>query len=449
MPGSPPDQLIRRARPALWVYRIALYACLPFVIVHLIVRALRNPAYWRRWAERFGFANVAHGPYLLWVHAVSVGEVRVAVPLVKAVRARFPAGRILVTTMTPTGSVQVRQSLGDTVEHCYAPYDFPGAVRRFLSHVEPGLAVIMETEIWPHIISQCAERRAPSVFANLRLSAKSCRRYRRVRWLLRPILEMVTAFAVQTRADADRIVSLGARRDAVSVTASIKFEVALPASLREVADGLRREWGRDRRVWVAGSTHDGEEELLLDVYERLRRDVPDLLLVIVPRHPERFSTVVRMCRRRGHTVRRHTDVGPRPTAEVEVYVGDTMGELPIFYAAGDVAFVGGSLVPIGGHNVLEPCAVGVPVVFGPHMHNFGEIALITVQRGAGQQVSDGAELEHVVARYLSDANLRFQVGETGRSMVAENRGALGRTVAVLEPYLAAASKQLPLTSASR
>ncbi len=425
--------------PLLLLYRAALYLCLPAILLHLALRGLRNPAYWSRWPERFGFSDVPGTPHLLWLHAVSVGEVRAATPLIKSIQSRFPQGRILVTTTTPTGSQEVVRTFAEGVDHCYAPYDYPGSVRRFLARARPALVVIMETEIWPNIISQCHALDIPVVFSNVRLSERSHRRYRRVRRFCRQLLVKVDRFAVQTPDDANRIVDLGAKPDAVEVTASIKFEVALPASLREVADVVRHDWGRDRRVWVAGSTHENEEEMVLDIFARLRREFPDLLLVIVPRHPERFSPVTRLCRRRGLNVARRSETTSRVGSDVDVYIGDTMGELPVLYAAGDVAFVGGSLVRVGGHNLLEPCAVGVPVVFGPHVFNFSEIARITLQRGAGTQVAGVGELEHAVRRYLSDANLRFTVGEVGRQMVEENRGALQRNLRLLEGYLARAA----------
>ncbi len=417
-----------------YLYTPLLYLFLPLVLLRLALRGFRNAAYWERWGERFGYTTV-RGPVDVWLHAVSVGEVRAAAPLIQTLTERSAATRIVVTTMTPSGSDQVFQLFGDGVQHCYVPYDYPSAVERFLDAVRPGLALIMETEMWPNIIRGCGRRGIPVVFANVRLSERSFRRYRRVFGMLRSLLGQVDGFAVQSRADADRLVALGARRDTVQVTGSIKFEVKLPASLTEVAQVLRREWGHDRPVWIAGSTHEGEDELILEVFGRLKNRNPKLLLVLVPRHPERFNAVARTAQRAGfRTVRRSEKLEPL-AEDVDVYIGDTMGELTLLYAAADIAFVGGSLVPTGGHNILEPCALGIPVLFGPHMFNFAEISQLALEREAGAMVRDGEELEKAVETYLSDPNLRFKTGESGRALIEENRGALERTQKMLAPFL--------------
>lgn len=408
------------------VYTILLYLALPFVLVRLVLRGFRNKGYWSRWGERFG--RVAVEPGGIWFHAVSVGEVQAAAPLIETLKPEA----VLVTTMTPTGSDQVRRLFPSGVRHCYAPYDYPGAVSRFLDAVRPRALVILETEIWPNLITACRARGIKMAFANLRLSQRSYGRYARIRKTMGSILEQVDAFAVQGRADADRLLDLGARPEAVHVTGSIKFEVTLPASLTEVAQVLRREWGQDRAVWIAGSTHEEEDDRVLDAFTQLLTVHPNLLMVIVPRHPERFATVARLCRRRQLRFVRRSEGPAEVGADVQVYIGDTMGELGLMYAASDIAFVGGSLVPHGGHNILEPCALGLPVLFGPHMRNFLQISEMAVERGAGFQVADVPELVQTVERFLSDANLRFTAGEHGRQMVQENRGALAKTLRVLE-----------------
>lgn len=366
---------------------------------------------------------------------MSVGEVKAAAPLVQSIKREYPQVHILVTTMTPTGAQQVKDSLGEQATHKYIPYDFPGAVRRFLKQVKPLLVIVMETEIWPNLIRYTRARNIPLVYANVRLSERSFLGYKRFTSLLRPLLSQVNGFAVQSKADAERMKLLGASSDAVRVTGSIKFEIRLPASLQEIAKVLRREWGVDRRVWVAGSTREGEEELVLTVYDRLKQKLPDLLLVLVPRHPERFNSVVKICLRSGFKIVRRSGSKGDVTANTDIYIGDTMGELQLFYAAADVVFVGGSLVPTGGHNVLEACAVGVPVVFGSHMFNFMDISHLTVERGAGTQVQNVDDLKIAVEKYLSDADLRFSAGEKGKELVEENRGALVQTMALLTPHL--------------
>ena len=418
-------------------YTLVLYLLLPVVLFHLVRRGFRNRAYWRRWGERLGFVPSIATEKLIWIHAVSVGEARAAVLLVKRLFDRYPDHEILITTMTPTGSATVESLLGDRVRHCYVPYDYPGAVRRFLDRVRPTLALIMETELWPNLFHACRERGIPLVVANVRLSARSAHRYSWFAGLTRATLNQPTVFGVQNRTDADRLISLGADPARVHVTGSIKFELALPASLAEAAQVLRRDWGQDRPVWIAASTHEGEEALVLAAHAQLRKQprFRDALLVVVPRHPERFASVTKLCRRGGHRVALRSENRVALDLAVEVLVGDTMGELMLFYGACDCAFVGGSLVAVGGHNLLEAEALAKPVVFGPHMVNFAEIAQLTLERGAGVQVADAAALAPAIADFLGNANRRDRAGEAGRRLVEENRGALERTMQLLRPLL--------------
>lgn len=415
-----------------YLYTLLLYLFLPVLLLRLALRGFKNEAYWRRWPERFGFIAEREHAADLWVHAVSVGEVRAAAPLVNHLLEQAPHVRVLVTTMTPTGSAQVRQLFGQQVDHCYAPYDFPDAVARFFNRAKPRAVVILETEIWPNIVARCWSRSIPIVFANVRLSERSFQRYHRVKKLIGATLAKVDAFAVQSERDAERLHKLGANANSITVTGSIKFEVKLPASLSEVGQVLRREWGQERPVWIAGSTHEAEEAAVIDAFRELRTKHPRLLLVIVPRHPERFSTVAKLCQRAGLRVARRSETHANLAEDTEVYIGDTMGELTLFYAASDVAFVGGSLVPIGGHNVLEPCALGVPVVFGPNMFNFQDISELTLERNAGFMISDTSELVDKVDTLLGDPNRRFKMGEAGTQLIEENRGALQHTLAVLK-----------------
>lgn len=415
-----------------WLLRLLVSVAL----TRLLWRGLRNRDYWRRWSERFGFGPVIPSR-TIWIHAVSVGEVRASAPLVRALAARYPEDQIFITTTTPTGSAQVRSLFGQTVAHRYVPYDLPSAVERFLERVRPRVGLIMETELWPTLFHACRRRGIPLLLANVRLSESSMRGYRRVARLVRSTLAQVDVFCAQSQADAARLLALGAAAHRVHVTGSIKFELNLPASLLESADALRGQWGRGRRILVAASTHAGEEEQVLDAYRELKRRFADALLVIAPRHPERFASVARLCRRADF----HTALRSEQTvlaADTEILVGDTMGELQLFLAACDVAFVGGSLVPVGGHNILEASAVGVPVVFGPHMSNFQEISAMALARGAGMQIRDGAALAPALIRYLEDPNLRFAAGEAGKRMVAENRGALEKTLDRLARLLPAA-----------
>jgi 3-deoxy-D-manno-octulosonic-acid transferase len=410
----------------LKLYSLLLPLLIPVVILHLLLRGLKNPDYFRRWGERFGFNKIKPDSPVIWVHAVSVGEARAAVPLINELFSHYDSP-VLVTTMTPTGSSEVLRQLGDRVLHCYVPYDLSWSVNRFLDRVKPCLAVTLETELWPNLFHGCKKRGIPIVVANARMSESSMRGYLRFEKLTRMTLSQVSMIAAQSRADARRLQRMGAAEDKIYITGSIKFEIKLPASLREAAESLRRDFGSMRPVWIAASTHDDEEKNILVAYRELKRSYPDLLLLLVPRHPERFQPVAKISRRDGfNTVLRSELRGP-VAEDVEVIIGDSMGELLKLYAASDVAFVGGSLVPVGGHNVLEACAVGLPVIFGPHMFNFDEISQLTLSRQAGKQVDSIAELTAAVATYLDDANLRFETGEKGKKLVQQNRGALERT----------------------
>jgi 3-deoxy-D-manno-octulosonic-acid transferase len=416
-----------------WLLRLLL----PFILLRLAWRGFRNHGYWHRIAERFGFVVPVKVAKLVWIHAVSVGEARAAAPIVKALAEHYPHHSVLITTMTPTGSATVHSLFQDRVLHCYVPYDYPSAVRRFLERVRPQLALVMETEMWPNLFHACGARGIPLVMANVRMSERSMRGYLRVAGLARATLAQVTHIAAQSQADAERMIRIGADPARVHVTGSIKFELTLSGSTRERAEVLRAEWGRGRPVWIAASTHEGEDEAVLAAHRALRkRDrLADTLLVLVPRHPERFTQVAKLAERLGFTIaRRKEHAGPLDRG-VEVLIGDTMGELQLFLAASDAAFVGGSLVPTGGHNTLEASVVGKPVVFGPHMFNFSEIAAMTLERGAGVQIHSAAELAPAISDLLGSANRRDALGDAGRRMVEENRGALARTLKLIEQVL--------------
>ena len=427
------------------LYSLLLYLLIPMALVRLVWRGLRSfpassslprnsrisvrsiPGYWQRWGERFGFVPRLSGP-VIWLHAVSVGEVRASAPLVKALARDYPGHRILVTTMTPTGSATVGELFGAAVAHCYVPYDLPTAVWRFLNRTRPRLALIMETELWPNLFHQCRQRSIPLVLANVRMSEKSARGYRRVVGFTRATLANVGRVGAQTEGDAERLRALGATQ--VEVTGSIKFELDVPADLAAKSAALRSGFG-ERPVWVAASTRVGEEEQVLDAFALLRVRIPRLLLVLVPRHPERFDSVAKLCQQRGLCVERRSERNDGVAPDTAILLGDTMGEMLLFHAAADVAYIGGSLVPLGGQNLLEAAAVGTPVVFGPHMFNFSDISRMALERGAGRQVQNAAELASAVAGYLDNPAVRNAAGAAGQRMVAENRGALAKTLALV------------------
>ena len=407
---------------------------MPVVILRLAWRGIRAPEYWRRWPERFGTIAPALGERVIWIHAVSVGEVMAAEPLVQVLFKQRPDHSILITTVTPTGSARVTALFGNDVAHVYAPYDLPVVVSRFLGRVRPQLAIVMETELWPNLFHACQQRSVPLLLVNARLSEKSVRGYRRVRSLAAQTLSAVTEIAAQSEQDASRFKSLGAAASRITVTGNMKFEQRTPPGLLEQAEMLRQDWGVDRAVWVAGSTHEGEDELLLDVFRQLRKQFGNCLLVLVPRHPERFERVAELCRQRGYnTVLRSEQTPCKP--ETDVFIGDSMGELALFYAASDVAFTGGSLVFHGGHNLLEPAALGVPVVTGSHVYNFVEICELLLQAGACEKVENTGELLNILSRWLGDADERHRVGQRGRTVVEKNRGALQSVMTMIDRHL--------------
>jgi len=410
------------------IYSLILYLLIPYVILRLLYRGLSNRGYWSRWHERFGFVSKKNTKPVIWVHAVSVGETRAAAPLINALIKRYPDYQIWVTTMTPTGSAQVKSLFGDRVGHSFVPYDLPLSVSLFLSRVKPSAVLIMETELWPNIYHSCHKRGIPVCLANVRISESSFKGYQFVSSLTRQTLDKVSLFAVQSKADAARIILLGANEEHVQITGNIKFDLKVPASVVEAGKFLRKRWGEDRDILLAASTHEGEEAIILSSFNRLKEYFPKLLLVIVPRHPERFAQVGRLVDKRGFSSAARSDGDTDLSAEADILIGDTMGELQMFFAAADVAIIGGSFVPVGGHNLLEAAAVGVPSVFGPYMDNFSEISEIALGRGASFQAGQIEYLDEVLKKLLANPNKRHESGEKAKQMIVENRGALDKTL---------------------
>lgn len=410
------------------IYSFILYLLIPYVIVRLFYRGFSNRGYWFRWHERFGFVSYKKSKPVIWVHAVSVGETRAAAPLINELIKRYPDHCIWVTTMTPTGSDQVKSLFGDRVEHSYVPYDLPFSVSLFLNRINPTTVLIMETELWPNIYHACFKRGIPVCLANVRISASSFKGYQMVKSLTKNTLAKVSRFAVQTNADAARIKLLGASQEKLQVTGNIKFDLQVPASVVEAGSLLRQRWGKDRSILLAASTHEGEETIILSSFKRLKKIFPELLLVLVPRHPERFSQVARLVDKKGFQSEARSSGEASLPANVDILIGDTMGELQLFFAAADIAIICGSFVPVGGHNLLEAAAVGVPSVFGPYMENFIEISEISLDRGAGFQAVQIEYLDEVLEGLLKDPNKRYEAGEAAKKMIAENRGALERTL---------------------
>ncbi|WOS41750.1 lipid IV(A) 3-deoxy-D-manno-octulosonic acid transferase [Xanthomonas rydalmerensis] len=416
------------------LYSAVLYLLLPVTVYHLVWRGFRVRQYFQRWDERYASYAQACGRPRVWLHAVSVGEVNVAAPVVNALRAQRPDIRWVITTITPTGSERVRALWGDALDHVYLPYDVPGSVGRFLQHFRPSLALILETELWPNMLFGCRDRGIPVYVLNARLSARSLRGYRVLRPLIGRALRTVTCVAAQSQEDAERFVALGARAEQVRALGNLKFDIAAPAHLPDVVAAFRERVPATRPVWIAASTHDGEEAAVIEMHRQLRRQWPDLLLLWAPRHPERFAKVEALARDQGWRVatRRQQQW---PGADDAVFVIDTLGELMGFYACAQVAFVGGSLQPIGGHNLLEPAAVGTPSVTGPHLHNFSEISRRMREAGAVAICEDAGAVCAALQSLLADAEARKRMAEAGCALVANGRGALQRTLQLIAPHL--------------
>ena len=415
------------------LYTFGLWLAAPLVLARLALRARRQPEYLEHLAERFGRYPTRQQPApagrcgpLYWLHAVSVGETQAARPVVEALRARRPDARFLLTHMTPTGRTTARELFGDTVQSVYLPYDFPFAVRRFLARFRPDVGVVMETELWPNLVSACQRAGVPLFLVNARLSERSAARYRRFPGLTEAALQGLSGILAQTEADAARLRALGA--PAVTVTGNVKFD-ALPApALVELGLRWRAGW-QGRPAWIAASTREGEEPLVLEALRALR--VPGTLLVLVPRHPQRFDEVARMLDAAGlRHVRRSAPGALEALADrsIDVLLGDSMGEMAAYYAACDLAFVGGSLLPLGGQNLIEPCALGRPVLVGPHTFNFREVAEQAIAAGAARRVEDAASLARAVESLLGDPALREAMGEAGAAFARSPRGATARTI---------------------
>lgn len=412
-------------------YTLLLYLLTPLVLLRLVWRGFELRDYWHRWGERFGFVTAAREPVAVWVHAVSVGESLAAMPLIHALIDRHGERRVLVTTTTPTGSARVRAQLGERVLHSYAPYDLPHVVARFLDRMRPQQVVVMETELWPNLFHALAQRGVPLFVANARLSPDSFRGYSKLRRLAVATLSDCSEIAAQSEADAERFRSLGAPR--VSVMGNIKFDMAVPDTQLQLGRRLRASLG-DRPAWIAASTHEGEEAAVIAAHRELLRTRPETLLILVPRHPQRFDGVARLVEKNGLSMLRRSqlDIEASPAAAAQLLLGDSMGEMFAYFAAADVAFVGGSLVAVGGHNVLEPAALGLPVLFGPQMHNFIAARDLLLEARAALQVSDADALAAQLAVLLGDPARRAAMGAAGRDAVEANRGALQRLLALLD-----------------
>ncbi len=418
------------------LYSAALYVLVPVTVYHLIWRGFRQPAYLQRWGERYGVYRSPPTDPVLWVHAVSVGEVNAAAPLVDALLARDQRHRVLVTTITPTGSARVAALWGEHVDHVYLPYDLPGAVSRFLLHFRPRIGLILETELWPNLLFGCRDHDVPALIVNGRLSERSLRGYDLLTPLLGRSLRSLRGIVAQSEADADRFLRMGATRESTVVGGNLKFDIAADPQAQAFARAFRAAEG-ERPAWIAASTHAGEEAAVLALHQRLRRRWPDLLLVWAPRHPERFRIVAHQAAQAGFRTATW-QMTHQPDAGDDVFVVDTLGELARYYACVDVAFVGGSLVEVGGHNLLEPAAAGTAMVTGPHLFNFADIAAQLQAAGALRIGADEAAVGDALEALLADADARGEMAAAAQELLAQGRGALRRTLGFIDTMAPAA-----------
>ncbi len=405
------------------VYTALLWLLLPYIFFHLLWRARKQPEYLKHVAERFGFYAVHSDKPVIWLHTVSVGETRAAASLIKRLRENYPDHQLLLTHTTPTGRTASEQLYGDDVLRVYLPYDYPFAVRRFLNHFRPRVGVLLETEIWFNLIHTCHAEKIPLLLLNARLSEKSAARYARYPNLVRSGLRELSAIAAQSTADAERLTALGGKE--ISVMGNLKFDIEPPATMLELGQKLRSQFGADRKIFLAASTREGEEMVLLDALKPLQ--IPGMLTVIVPRHPQRFAEVEALLARLGFSFQRRSEnrtIAPK----TQVVLGDSMGEMFAYYAACDIAFIGGSLLPFGGQNLIEACAVGKPVLIGPHTYNFAQASQLAVASGAAVRVQDAAELTLTLQNLLSQPDQMTEIGKAGLGFVSANQGATERAL---------------------
>lgn len=414
-------------------YNFILYLLLPFILLRLLWRSRKSPDYRKRWAERFGLFPAPQLRHPIWIHAVSFGEAKLAVTLIHALKKQFPQASFVVTTMTVTGSNEISKNFGNDVFHIYVPYDYPTAVQNFLNRIKPQILIIMETELWPNILQQCKKNNIPVVIANARLSPKSAQGYRFITFLTRPMLKNVAALLAQTQEDAARFIKLGLPIERAHIVGNIKFDVEIP--YEKIAQGkqLREKLGQERPVWIAASTHQGEETIILQALTKMRETQPTILLILVPRHPERFDDVAALCQQNGFQLARRSNNNITP--EIDIYLGDTMGELWSLYTASDIAFVGGSLVSVGGHNLLEPAALALPIITGPELFNFAQIAQMLQQANALNIIHNANELSNTALALLQNTKRREEQGRKAKEVVEQNHGALVKHCDLIIPYV--------------
>lgn len=415
-------------------YTLLFYLLVPVILLRLYWRGFKAPEYRKRWQQRLALYNKKYSSQVIWIHAVSVGEAEAVFPLVKRLQKQYPEDKFLVTTTTPTGSARVQAVLADTVSHVYLPYDLPCVVKRFLAVFKPKIAIFMEKEIWPNIYHQCAKNNIPLTIINARLSANSAKGYQKIPALVKPALNCVAWVATQTEEDRHRFIEIGATEQHTLTTGNLKFDLEANDSLVQQAQIVKQKIFKNRFVWLIASTHEGEENVFLELYPQLKLQIPELLLMIVPRHPERFELVKQMAEKQSLNYCMRS--GGQPCSEeIDVYIADTMGELKLLYGTADICFVGGSMVPVGGHNILEPAAMNVPIMFGPYMVNFKQISQNILDLDAAVQCLDQQDIVDQVLKLYSDKQSRTEMASKAKRFVDSNQGATKKVAELISSII--------------
>ncbi len=415
-------------------YNILSYMAIPFAMGRIALKGIKNPDYLKRIPERFGINSLPPMKSSIWLHAVSVGEVEASIPILNRLRLLYPSLPIVVTTTTPTGSALIRKKNIKNLLHCYIPYDISLAISRFISKINPSLVLIMETEIWPNLFEIVGQKNIPLFIINARLSPSSVKNYKRIKGIMSKVLSNCTYVLTQNKLEEKHFLEIGTPPHKIMTTGNIKFDISPPREKIEKGRQIKNSILKENVVWIGASTHPREEEILLTIHRKLLKDHPNLKLILVPRHPERFSSVATLVKKMGFKLHKRS-VCLEPEEEFDIYLGDSMGELFLYYGMSDIAFVGGSLINIGGHNILEPASVGLPILTGPHLFNFKEISSDYHRKNALLIVKDATQLEAELSVLLKAPEKRTTMGKKAKKLFEQNKGALEKIIKRISPYL--------------
>lgn len=426
--------MLKPAKLQRLVYSLFFYLAVPVLLLRLLWRSMKNPGYRQHIKERFGFVPHQMSKQPIWLHAVSLGETIAATPLIKALLKRYPQSPLIITSTTPTGRAQVHKAFKDQVINYYLPYDLPDCVARFLRHIHPKIGIIIETELWPNLLTACQQRHIPMILTNARLSHKSYLGYHRVATISRDMMQALSHVCSQAHEDGQRFIDLGLEPKRMTVSGNIKFDLELADDLIAKGQALRNEWGENRPVWLVASTHEGEEAMILQAFNKVQQQFPNALLALVPRHPERFNKIAFLCKEQGFTIA-HRSQSEAVQAGTAIMLGDTMGELMLLFAASDLTFVGGSLVPIGGHNLIEPAALGLAILTGPHLHNFTEVSKILIEAQACKVLNDQQAIAEAVIDLFANPSKCRAMGQRALTVVTKNSGAVTKQLQVIDSMM--------------